>query len=101
MVRLVTKSRSRLLLAILDHMRHARRSHAVTLTIRASRRSRLTIGITPRRQALATSAMSVRRGLTRLTIPPQPPGSYIVTLTARDRTGSVATDGAIVTWSRR
>jgi hypothetical protein len=100
-VRLVTRSRSRLLLAILDRTRRARRNHAVTLTIRASRRSRLTMGIKPRRQALGTAAMSVRRGLTRLTIPRQPPGSYIVSLTARDRTGSVATDGAIVTWSRR
>jgi hypothetical protein len=100
-VRLVTRSRSRLLLAVLDRMRHARRHHAVTLTIRVSRRSRLTIGITSRRQAVGTSAMSMRRGLTRLTIPPHPPGSYIVTLTARDRTHSVATDRAIVTWSRR
>jgi hypothetical protein len=100
-VRLVSRRRTRLMLAILDRWRRARRHRSVSLGVRLSRPARITMEITPHRQSLAFATLRAGRGLTRLTLPPQPPGSYHVILTARDRAGAVATDGAIVRWTRR
>jgi NHL repeat-containing protein len=100
-VRLVSGRRTRLMLAILDRWRRARRHRSVSLGVRLSRPARIVVELAPRRQSLAFSTLRAGRGLTRLTLPPQPPGSYRVILTARDRGGAVATDGAIVTWSRK